>query len=1063
MPTLLDSSLLSPAVSRVSPGTGRAPFAESAILKLPDGASAAVFGAPGTGKTTLVGELVAERVLGRGWRPNEVAVISATRESASRLRDALALRLGVPTDGPMARTVNSLAFDLVCGVFGRQVTLLTGAEQDHLIADLLEAECDGGWPETLSAQVRALPGFRAELRDLIGRATELGLDGRMLAATGLRAGRQEWVAVGRFLTEYADVKDQVYPDTFDTSELLRFASQIVRTSVLSAQRDASVERLGAFESLRLIVVDDAQEATEATASLLAAFAARGVAIIAVGDPDVATNGFRGGKPDVLGSLGAIIGQPVDRFALPTVFRGRAEHRALVLAAEAHIGTALGGLHRSAAVAEPHAGAEPEMAPVLEGSHEASELPEPVVGVLAPSRAAEVRAIADELRERHLLGGVPWTNMAVVARSQGELRSLALGLAALDVPVTGHERGTAVRDRAAARALLLAAAVVLEVRELTAETATELLLGPIGRLDTVRLRRLRAALRRDETRAGGIRSGDDLLVDALRAAGGFETLDTPIAKPAAALARLLANARSLGDSAVITEVLWALWNGSRLAGEWQSAAQGRGPSADEANAALDAVVALFAAAERFVERDPGAVAARFVREQLDRALPEDVLAPVTRGDRVLLATPPVLIGRQFDVVVVSGLQDGAWPNFRPRGTLLGAADLAAAVQAHGSGTAAPTAPPHAEQRAAVLADELRLFVLAVSRARQQVVLTAVANDDEQPSRLMNFAPDAPSRSVARRPMHLRGMVGALRRDAVANPCGQSPAALALLAERGVPGAHPDDWYGLAAPSTVAPLVDLADPGARVPVSASKIEAVEASPLGWFIDKVAQPSSGQAAAIGSIVHAVVEEFAAGAGADATTLWERVASRVTSVCPDQGWVVERELSRARQMVAGAAAYLADSADEGRVLLGAEGGFTIEVGRAQLIGRIDRVEATPDGTTVIVDIKTGSTVPTEKATAEHPQLGAYQLAAREGALPTAGTLGGARLVYVAKPARGQEYSVRAQQPFDDAAATAFGARVDAAAVLMGGATFAAPGGIERGRYADWIYRVQVVPAVSA
>ncbi|MDQ1550474.1 MAG: hypothetical protein QOD27_2132, partial [Microbacteriaceae bacterium] len=84
-----------------------------AVLALPDDASAAVIGAPGTGKTRTLVELVADRVERAGFLPEQVLALTASRTTATRLRDILALRLGVPTNGPLARTVNSLAFDIV--------------------------------------------------------------------------------------------------------------------------------------------------------------------------------------------------------------------------------------------------------------------------------------------------------------------------------------------------------------------------------------------------------------------------------------------------------------------------------------------------------------------------------------------------------------------------------------------------------------------------------------------------------------------------------------------------------------------------------------------------------------------------------------------------------------------------------------------------------------------------------------------------------------------------------------------------------------------------------------
>jgi len=489
-------------------------------------------------------------------------------------------------------------------------------------------------------------------------------------------------------------------------------------------------------------------------------------------------------------------------------------------------------------------------------------------------------------------------------------------------------------------------------------------------------------------------------------------------------------------------------------------------ADEANRALDAAVALFASAQRFVEREPGAPAVRFVEEVLASELPEDSLAPQRSAESVFVGTPAALVGREFDLVVVAGLQEGVWPNLRPRGTLLHSSLLPRAVAAVRAGEPVPQPEAAAEARASVRSDELRLFALAVSRATRQLVLSCTANDDEQPSVLMAYAPER-RRPSRRRPLHLRGLVGALRREASALPSGEAPAALALLAEEGVPGAHPDEWYGLREPSTTAPLVDLdGNPDALVDVSPSQIDRAEESALGWFVDHVASPPSGIAASIGTIVHAVVE--AAGERADGDisveTLWADVEARLATLRFEAGWVAERERRGARRMTEGAADYLAAFADDGKVLLGAEGRFTLVAGRARLTGTIDRVEASSDGTTVIVDLKTGSRPPTGPETAEHPQLAAYQLAARAGEVPNAGRLGGAKLVYVAKPTASTGYTEKAQQPFDDDTEAAFLERLDRVSRTMAAAEFetAAELGF-RSRFSAWQYRVQVVPAVSA
>ncbi|MGO7983810.1 hypothetical protein ACC691_38870, partial [Rhizobium johnstonii] len=90
----------------------------------------------------------------------------------------------------------------------------------------------------------------------------------------------------------------------------------------------------------------------------------------------------------------------------------------------------------------------------------------------------------------------------------------------------------------------------------AEAALTLLSGPLGGLDPITLRRLRAALRREELAAQGTRSADDLLVEALSTPGGFATIETATARRAARLAdSLRVAAAEYAAGASIEELLW----------------------------------------------------------------------------------------------------------------------------------------------------------------------------------------------------------------------------------------------------------------------------------------------------------------------------------------------------------------------------------------------------------------------------------------------------------------------------------------------------------------------------
>jgi superfamily I DNA/RNA helicase/RecB family exonuclease len=1028
--------------------------AQAEVLALPDSASAAVLGAPGTGKTTTLVEALAERVLVRGHAPDEVLALSASRTAATALRDRLALRLGVPTQGPLARTATSLAFQLV-GERARRdglepPRLLTGGEQDQIIAELLSGHMEDGtgpvWPEPLVAEVRMLRGFRTELRELMARCAERGVTPSRLSELGAMTGHDEWRAAARFMTEYQLVVDSYRGGFVDAAELIASAVTVVRDG-------SSLDRL------RAVFVDDLQEATVATLALLRALAQRGIAVIAFGDPDVASTTFRGAEATALGQLEGRLGVPVTRFVLTTAHRQTPVLRELTARVTERIGTAAAGVQRIAAAGRPF----PESPRAGEAEPDAVSPRPEVVRLVAVSAPSEASRLARKLRERHLLDGVPWRDMAVIVGSGAHVPALARALAVAEVPTTTSIAGRPLRDDFAARQLVTIAGVQLGAVELTPAVATEVLLGPFGGLDSVSLRRLRLALRQEELSGDGNRPGDELLVEALQHPAHLATIDAAPARRAGRLAETLRSGREkAAGGGSIEELLWHIWERSGLAARWLEHSERTGIVADEANRHLDGVVALFTAARRFVERYPERPASDFVVELLGAEVPEDTLAARTAGDAVLVCTPSAAIGREFEVVAVAGLQESVWPNLRLRGSLLHPQELADAVEGRSTGTE--------DERAEVLGDELRMFALAVSRARGQVILTATANDDEQPSPFLRLAGDLGTDDVddGAHPLSLRGMVGRLRRRLVTNGSPDAAAALARLADAEVEGADPSSWYGLLEPSTTEPLVDLEDPEAVVRVSPSRLETFEKSPLAWFVDTMAASPSGLAAGIGTVVHAVMEEASTSEDRDLSVerLWQGVERRWGELAFESPWLEEKERRRTRTLTAGLSEYLRDFERAGGTLLGSEGAFELRIGRALVRGTIDRVERTPDGTVVIVDLKTGNRTPSAAEAAEHAQLGAYQLALEHGVIEEAERLpsGGAKLLFVAKGVRGKGYREFGQDRVDDEGLDRLRERVARAADGMAAASFAGVVDLgERDPHGKYEYRIHLVPAVSA
>lgn len=1077
--------------------------AQDAVVQAPVDASGVVIGAPGTGKTTTLISRAAALLDAGGFAPEQVLALTPNRQAATALRDRIGVRIGRATPGPLARSLGSFAFQIVRGAMVHAglepPALLTGADQDRIIAELLagdaEDEADGApgrWPESLSAGVRASKGFRSELRALLAECTELGVTADELAASD----NEIWRAAGAFIDEYRAVLAEMRTAHRDAADLVSEAAALLR--------EADAARLGALADLRVVLIDDAQEITRGGLDLVRALRERGAAVLAFGDPDISSGAFRGASPQLFHDLSAALG---DVFVLDTAHRQRPALRDLTRRVTQAIGVAGRVEHRRA----------PGPAPTE---------PDPSVqAFLAPSPYEEVDRIAGILRDWHLEHGVAWSDMAVIAHDTRQVTSLETELAAREVPTRAAGVQRPLGDEGVVRDIVGIVRLALQpAEEREVEALVEALRSPFGGMDAVGLRRLRARLRHLELADGGSTPASELLRAAMQHPAHFTFIDAPEARAAARFATTLAEtAAAATEGETVHELLWRVWDGARaldgskLAAHWQQlAAQ---PGGGEVSRSLDALVALFDAAKRFVERTPNERAATFVDDILDSEVPEDTLSTPDRPGLVTLLTPATALGTQFDAVVVAGVQDGVWPNTRLRGGLLETWRLADAVAEARTGVVSPD-PGVLDRRRAALHDEIRLFVRALSRARSRVVVTAVDGDDSSPSPFFSFLPEPPPASdhpAAEHPLTLRGLVARHRRTLTSSADRAERAAasaeLAILAREGVPGADPAEWYGIVAASTSAPLHDLAVEEARV--SPSKMENFETCELNWVIsslggDTILPPAAG----IGTLVHAAMETSPDG---DIDVMRGVIDEHWPELDFETEWIARKERRRADEYVDHVHSYLAQvAAERGRVLASeVEFRFAVEVAehpaagdepaaapavhtgddvhgprRALVHGFIDRVEAYPTGfgehaaarargahpmgegaggeSVIVVDLKTGKSEPaSDEKVVEHAQLAAYQVAVEQGLIEGAdpAALTGARLLLVAQTLAKSDYRIAHQHRLEGEERARFLGRLADAARGMSGRSFTAH---VESHCADVQWRVQpcrihTVPAVSA
>jgi len=712
-----------------------------------------VLAGPGTGKTTTLVEAVVDRVERRGLEPDQVLVLTFSRKAAEELRDRITGRLQRTVTTPLSSTFHSFCYALVrqyqsADDFTYPLQLLSAAEQDVRIRDQLAGSQQEGtiaWPRSLRPAL-GTRGLAEEVRRVMSRARELSLDPDQLERIGHMVDRPEWAAVGAFFEEYLRV--------CDAQNLIDYSELVHRAVLLAERPDVQAELRERFQA---VFVDEYQDTDPAQVRLLQALAGHGRDLVVVGDPDQSIYGFRGA--DVGGIL---------RF--PQQFPGADGTPAPVapLSTTRRFGTRLLTASRRVAAGLGLPGTLDREAFEAFRSPTAQGCPygDGRVDVLTySSSGAELDHIADLLRRAHLEDGLAWSDMAVLVRSGSRsVPALRRALVAAGVPVEVAADEVPLRFEPAVQPLLLALRVAADPESLTADQAQALLVSPLCGLDAMHVRRLARDLRREDRAANAderpARPSADLLRDALLDPDLLP--DTHAGDRARGLADLLVCAgRMLADSQPAEQALWRLWSGTHWPRRLRTAVDHGGAAARAAHRDLDAVCGLFEMAARAEERRERRGASTFLEEVESQQIPADTLADRgSRGDAVRLLTAHRSKGLEWRLVVVASVQEGEWPDLRRRGSLL-QADRLSADSADGM-----SPPPSA---GAMLAEERRLFYVAVTRARQRLVVTAVSSPDTdgaQPSRLLGSL-GLPTRHVSgrpSRPMSLPGVVGALRRIA-----------------------------------------------------------------------------------------------------------------------------------------------------------------------------------------------------------------------------------------------------------------------------------------------------------
>ncbi|WP_421082787.1 ATP-dependent helicase [Rothia nasimurium] len=443
-------------------------------------------GAPGTGKTQRLLEAAIDFV-NQGGAPDRLLVLTPTRVSATRFREAFSTGITATVSTAPVKAWQAYAYDLLRraqmegylpGV-DHTPKLLSGPEQDVLIKELLEGHRQGYgtalmWPQDLQEAIETR-GFRHEVRDFFDRMAEYDLSADKVAELGELYGRKEWTSLATLYREYRQVRALRAPNAYDPAALIHEAAKALKANpaFLAAERSR----------YSLILVDDVQEQTPSIYQLLRLLVGpptagmggdtRPATVCLTACTDTVVQGFRGATPHLVGTLPGLFEGGLTTVQLETSWRMAPAIASRWAEVASRLPLTPGAIHLRQLKQPKNHPREEALLPVgddgaLLNPEKAQDHRAAVESHTVETPQHENQLLAQLILEDHLYRGKAYSRSAIIVRNSSQVTRLKRALINLGLPVKTAASLTPVRDEPAARPFLDALGLILHTRTVRAQ-------------------------------------------------------------------------------------------------------------------------------------------------------------------------------------------------------------------------------------------------------------------------------------------------------------------------------------------------------------------------------------------------------------------------------------------------------------------------------------------------------------------------------------------------------------------------------------------------------------------